>query len=103
MAQFRGRQSAFGSPGCEPRWTDADKDGIGTAFSGASPIWFTIRKGIVTEVYYPTVDRPQLRDLQFLFADVDIAADAFAPRVEFTFFWKDANAWEGRNYQVEAY
>ena len=69
MAHFRGHRSAFGAPGCEPRWTDADKDGIGTAFSSGSRIWFTIRKGIVTEVYYPTVDRPQLRDLEFLFAD----------------------------------
>jgi glucoamylase len=69
MAHFRGHQSAFGAPGLEPRWTDADKDGIGTAFSSGSHVWFTIRRGIVTEVYYPTVDRPQLRDLQFVFAD----------------------------------
>ena len=25
MAHFRGQRSAFGTPGCEPRWTDADK------------------------------------------------------------------------------
>lgn len=69
MARFRGGKSAFGSPGLEPRWTDADKDGIGTAFSNGSRVWFTLRRGILTEVYYPTVDRPQLRDLEFLFAD----------------------------------
>src|SRR5215470_6895728 len=69
MAHFRGQRSAFGSPGCEPRWTDGDKDGIGTAFSSGSRVWFTIRRGIVTEVYYPSVDRPQVRDLEFLFAD----------------------------------
>ena len=69
MARFRGQRDAFGAPGFEPRWTDADKDGIGTAFSNGSRVWFTIRRGIVTEVYYPTVDRPQLRDLEFLFSD----------------------------------
>jgi glucoamylase len=69
MAHFRGQRSAFGSPGCEPRWTDGDKDGVGTAASIGSRVWFTIRRGIVTEVYFPTVDRPQLRDLEFLFAD----------------------------------
>ena len=69
MARLCGQQSAFGSPGYEPRWTGADKDGVGTAFSSGSRVWFTIRRGILTEVYYPTVDRPQLRDLQFLFAD----------------------------------
>jgi glucoamylase len=69
MAHFRGQRSAFGSPGCEPSWTDGDKDGVGTAFSIGSRVWFTIRRGIVTEVYFPTVDHPQLRDLEFLFAD----------------------------------
>jgi len=69
MAHFRGQRSAFGSPGCEPHWTDGDKDGIGTAFSTGSRLWFTIHRGILTEVYYPTIDRPQIRDLEFLFAD----------------------------------
>lgn len=69
MAHFRGNRSAFGSPGLEPRWTNADKDGVGTSFSASGPVWFTIRRGILTEVYYPTVDRPQLLDAQFLFSD----------------------------------
>jgi glucoamylase len=32
-------------------------------------VWFTLWRGILTEVYYPTVDRPQLHDLEFLFTD----------------------------------
>jgi glucoamylase len=69
MAHFRGTNSAFGAPGIEPRWTHADKDGIGTAHSTSGHVWFTIGSGILTEVYYPTVDRAQLRDLEFLFSD----------------------------------
>ncbi|HEY5212608.1 MAG TPA: glycoside hydrolase family 15 protein [Acidobacteriaceae bacterium] len=69
MAHFRGNKSAFGAPGDEPRWTHADKDGVGTAHSTGGRVWFTIWRGILTEVYYPTVDRPQLRDLEFLFSD----------------------------------
>jgi glucoamylase len=69
MAHFRGSRSAFGAPGHEPRWTDADKDGVGTAYSSGGRVWFTIWRGILTEAYYPTVDRPQLRDLEFLFSD----------------------------------
>ena len=69
MAHFRGSRSAFGAPGDEPRWTGADKDGVGTAYSTGGRVWFTIWRGILTEAYYPTVDRPQLRDLQFLFSD----------------------------------
>ena len=60
---------AFGKPGIEPRWTHSNKDGVGTAYSASSHLWFTVWDGIVTEVYYPTVDRPQLRDLEYLVTD----------------------------------
>ena len=69
MARFRGDRIAFGAPGIEPRWTQGNKDGVGTAYSGGSRIWFTLFNGVVTEAYYPTVDRPQLRDLQYLVSD----------------------------------
>jgi hypothetical protein len=57
--------AAFGWPGMEPRW----QDGVGTAYAASSLIWFTFWNGIITEVYYPTVDRPQLRDLEYLITD----------------------------------
>ena len=60
---------AFGWPGIEPKWTHGCKDGLGTAYAASSRVWFTFWDGIVTEVYYPTVDRPQLRDLQYLVTD----------------------------------
>jgi len=50
-------------------WTNADKDGIGTAMSYSSQVWYTMRQGIVTELYFPDVDTPQVRDLQFLVTD----------------------------------
>ncbi|MGA2599909.1 MAG: hypothetical protein ABSH09_23305 [Bryobacteraceae bacterium] len=46
MAKIRGDNHAFGWPGLEPRWTHGDKDGIGTAYSAASRIWFTVWNGI---------------------------------------------------------
>ncbi len=39
------------------------------AYSISSRVWFTLSHGIVNEVYYPTIDRPQIRDLQFLITD----------------------------------
>ena len=69
MAVIRGSRQAFGAPGIEPRWTYADKEGVGTAYSAPSRIWFTLLHGIVTEVYCPTVDRAQLRDIQFIVTD----------------------------------
>jgi len=69
MGKDADRKEAFGGPGIPPRWTHAAKDGVGTAYASSSRLWFTIWNGVVTEVYYPTVDRPQLRDLQFLVTD----------------------------------
>ncbi|MCU1328441.1 MAG: glycoside hydrolase 15-related, partial [Bryobacterales bacterium] len=31
--------------------------------------WFTLSHGILNEIYYPTIDRPQVRDMQFLITD----------------------------------
>jgi glucoamylase len=69
MTRFRGDKNAFGGPGIEPRWTQGNKQGVGTAYSGDSHVWFTLWRGCITEVYYPTIDRPQIRDLQFLISD----------------------------------
>ena len=60
---------AFGAPGIEPRWTNGAKEGVGTAYAASCRVWFTIWRGVLTEVYYPTVDLPQIRDLQFLITD----------------------------------
>jgi len=63
------RRPAFGAPGIEPRWTRGAKDAVGTAYSAASRLWFTIARGVITEVYFPTIDHPQIRDLQYLVSD----------------------------------
>ena len=60
---------AFGAPGIEPRWTSSAKEGIGTAYHSSSTIWFTLIHGIVNEIYFPHVDTPNTRDLQFLITD----------------------------------
>ncbi|MCG3117744.1 MAG: glycoside hydrolase family 15 protein [Candidatus Manganitrophus sp. SA1] len=65
---FRGTE-AFGGPGMPPRWTRSEKEGIGTAYHTASRVWFTLSHGILNEVYFPTVDRPQIRDMEFLISD----------------------------------
>ena len=60
---------AFGAPGLEPRWTSSRKDAVGTAYATASRVWFTVSHGTLNEVYFPTIDRPQLRDMELLFTD----------------------------------
>ena len=68
-ARFRGERDAFGWPGIPARWTQGNKDGVGTAFSADSRVWYTVWNGCLTEIYYPTIDRPQVRDLQLLVSD----------------------------------
>jgi glucoamylase len=60
---------AFGAPGLGPRWTSSVKDAVVTAYAGSSRIWFTCSHGVLNEVYYPTIDHAQVRDMEFLLTD----------------------------------
>jgi glucoamylase len=42
---------------------------VGTAYSTSSRVWFTLSHGILNEIYFPTIDHPQTRDMQFLITD----------------------------------
>ncbi len=61
--------SAFGGPGIEPRWTSSAKDGVGTAISMASRVWFTFSHGIFNEIYYPRIDQACTRDVGMIVTD----------------------------------
>ena len=68
---------AFGGPGVKPRWTSSQKDAVSTAYAASSRVWFTLSHGTMNEVYFPTIDKPQVRDMELLFTD------------EETFFYED--------------
>jgi glucoamylase len=61
--------TAPGAPGQPAVWTEADKDGFGTAKQLTSKVWFTLDDGRLTEVYYPDLGTPAVRDLQFVVSD----------------------------------
>ena len=61
--------AAFGAPGLPPRWTSSKKDTVITAYAASSRIWYTVSHGTINEIYYPTIDRPQIRDMELLFTD----------------------------------
>jgi glucoamylase len=69
MAILENEPKASGGPGIPPRWTRSAKDVVGTAYSTSSRIWYTASAGVINEVYFPTIDLPQVRDLQFLVSD----------------------------------
>lgn len=84
--------SAFGSPGLPPRWTSSEKDAVGTAYSASSRVWFTISHGILNEIYYPTIDRPQVRDLGFLISDGETFFQEEKRDLQHTFEYIDPDA-----------
>src|SRR5580765_5993763 len=60
---------ASGRPGAKATWTNGNKQGIGTSTTGTSRVWFTLGDGVLTEAYYPTVDKANLRMLEFVVTD----------------------------------
>ena len=46
-------------------WPTAAKNGFGTSTTLTSKVWFTLADGVMTEVFYPTLDVPHVRTLQF--------------------------------------
>ena len=60
---------ALAAPGARSTWAPADKHGFGTARQLGSPVWFTLRQASLSEVYYPDLDTPSFRGLQFAVTD----------------------------------
>jgi len=60
---------APGGPGATATWTPANKEGFGTALSVKSKVWYTLQDGRLSEVYYPDLSTPSVRDLEFIVSD----------------------------------
>jgi glucoamylase len=65
----RSNLAAPGAPGAQAFWSRSSKDGIGTAYHTGCRLWFTLSQGVVSEIYCPTVDTPNTRELHFLITD----------------------------------
>ncbi len=83
---------AFGGPGLEPRWTSSKKDAVATAYAASSRIWFTVSHGTLNEIYYPTIDRPQTRDMELLFTDGETFFHEEKRDFEYDFHYVDPDA-----------
>ncbi len=83
---------APGGPGVEPRWTSSKKDAVATAYAASSKIWFTISHGTLNELYYPTIDRPQTRDMELLFSDGETFFHEEKRDFEYDFHYIDPQA-----------
>ncbi len=86
VGDARSSNSAPGAPGSEAVWTEADKDGFGTSTTTGSKVWYTIDDGRMTEVYYPDLGTPSVRDMQLIVSDgktfAELETEATTHKVE---------------------
>jgi len=72
--------TASDGPGDHASWTTGNKLAIGTSADTTSEVWFTVAKGITSEVFYPRLDVPNMQDMQYIVTDgstfVDLERDA---------------------------
>ena len=86
-------------PGVASTWAPAAKEFLGTSMSDAARVYFTGAEGIVTEVFYPTLDKVQNVDTQFLVMDrtgswgADQAEERRQQQHEVSLINKRAMAW----------
>jgi len=60
---------APGGPGGKADWLPSNKTGVGTSYTTASNVWFTLQGGRLSEVYYPRLDTPSVRNIDFVVTD----------------------------------
>src|SRR6202163_3758224 len=63
------RTFAPGGPGALSHFDLARKDCLGTARNTTSKVWYTIAGGVLSDVYYPTVDNTNVETLQYVVSD----------------------------------
>jgi glucoamylase len=60
---------APGGPGALSHFDLARKDCLGTARNRTSKVWYTVAGGVLSDVYYPTVDNTNVETLQYVVSD----------------------------------
>src|SRR5262245_42098897 len=63
------QSAAPGGPGVMSHFDLARKDCLGTARNTTSKVWFTVAGGVLSDVYYPTIDNTNIETLQFVVTD----------------------------------
>ena len=62
-------QGAPDGPGALSHFGLARKDCLGTARNTTSKVWYTIANGVLSDVYYPTIDNTNVETLQYVVTD----------------------------------
>jgi glucoamylase len=72
--------AASDGPGGPASWTTGNKLAVGASATADSRVWFTVAKGVTSEIFYPRLDVPNLQDTQYVITDgstfVELERDA---------------------------
>ena len=60
---------AADGPGALSHFDLARKDCLGTSRTTSSKVWFTVAGGVLSDVYYPTIDNTNVETLQYIVTD----------------------------------
>ena len=64
-----GAAPAADGPGALSHFDLARKDCVGTARNDSSKVWFTVADGVLSDVYFPTIDNTNVETLQYIVTD----------------------------------
>jgi glucoamylase len=56
-------------PGALSHFDRARKDCLGTARNRTSKVWYTVANGVLSDVYFPTIDNTNVETLQYVVTD----------------------------------
>jgi hypothetical protein len=65
----RSASVAADGPGALSHFDLARKDCLGTSRTIGSKVWFTLADGVLSDVYYPTVDNTNVETLEYIVTD----------------------------------
>ena len=81
--------AATDGPGALSHFDLARKDCIGTARNSTSKVWFTLANGVLSDVYYPTIDNTNVESLQYVVTDGSTFTDLQTRDTTYTVTSKD--------------
>jgi hypothetical protein len=78
------RSLAPGGPGALSHFDLARKDCLGTADNTTSRVWYTVAGGVLSDVYYPTIDNTNVETLQYIVTDGSTFTDLQSRDMSYT-------------------
>jgi glucan 1,4-alpha-glucosidase len=108
QASLHAQGEAPGVPGAALNWETGNKQGLGTATSTDSKVWYTLSNGVLSEVYYPSGDTANVRSLEFAVTDgatfVDRESDNTTQQIQLvdnnSLIYRQINTAKSGRYQI---